>query len=306
MKTKLFLIFLSASSMVAAQTVKQGNIKLPRPTVAAQGHYKHLEKYPATSTNIATDKKQFPLQTMRPSYFNNLKLRAVYVDVPIEIFNIGTMPANSSEQTKKELEYLHSLADTGRSKEKVQECLTFANVYYRVLAVASDTDYIVMRKNLFYLGRQLGDWFNPDSLPATANFMAKVWQDASYYTWALKFKYNRIRPYQLDTTLRQITNPNFPAYPSGHSANSYVAAYVYSELLPQFTELFTRNAFDMAFSREIIGVHFPSDSEAGRLLARQLVNLFLQTNSFRKDLSEAKKEMQNMFSRKDIGKKTLQ
>ncbi len=57
MKTKLFLIFLSASSMVAAQTVKQGNIKLPRPTVAAQGHYKHLEKYPATSTNIATDKK---------------------------------------------------------------------------------------------------------------------------------------------------------------------------------------------------------------------------------------------------------
>jgi acid phosphatase (class A) len=62
----------------------------------------------------------------------------------------------------------------------------------------------------------------------------------------------------------------------------------------------------MAYSREIIGVHFPSDSEAGRLLARQLVNLFLQSSSFRKDLSEAKKEIQKMNSRKDIGKKTLQ
>ncbi|MFN2440825.1 MAG: phosphatase PAP2 family protein, partial [Chitinophagaceae bacterium] len=246
MKATLFIIFLSFFSTVTAQTIKQGNIKLPRSIIAAQGHYKHLQKFPTTSTNIEADKKQFPLETMRPSYFNNLKLRAVYVDVPIETFDLGPMPANSSIQTKKELEYLHSLADTGRSKEKVQECLNSANIYYRVLAITSDTDYTVMRRNLFHMGRQLGDWFNPDSLPVTANFMAKVWQDASYYMWVLKFKYNRIRPYQLDTTLKQITNPNFPAYPSGHSTNSYVAAYVYSELLPQFTKLFTKNAFDMA------------------------------------------------------------
>ncbi len=288
MKKKMLLIFLSASSIVAAQTVKQGNIKLPRPTVAAQGHYKHLQKYLITSRDIQADKKQFPLETMRHSYFNNLKLRAVYIDVPIEIFDMGTMPANGSKQTKKELDYLHSLADTSRTKEKIAECLNFANVYYRVLAIPSDSDYTVMRKNLFHTGRQIGAWFSPDSLPIKANLMAKVWQDATYYTWALKFRYNRIRPYQLDTTLKQISNPNFPAYPSGHSTNSYVAAYVYSELLPQFTALFTMNAFDMAYSREIIGVHFPSDSEAGRLLARQLVNLFLQSNSFKKDLSEAK------------------
>ena len=152
-------------------------------------------------------------------------------------------------------EYLHSLSDTFRGKEKLEECLNFANVYYRVLAVHSDTDYTALRQNLFHMGRQSGDWFSADSLPVTANFMAKVWQYATYYTRALKFKYNRIRPYQLDTTLRQITNPNFPSYPSAHSANSYTAAFVYSELLPEFTELFNRNALDMAFSREIRGVH---------------------------------------------------
>jgi acid phosphatase (class A) len=298
MKIKILLIALSSTSLLAAQTLKHGNVQSPRPTIAAQKHYKHLQKYPAISTNIETDIKQFPLKTIRPSYFNNLKLRAVYVDVPIEIFDIGIMPANSSIQTKKELEYLHSLADTGRSEERIEKCMMFANIYYRVLAVSSDTDYTTLRKNLFHIGRQIGDWFHPDSLPITANFMAKVWQDATYYSWALKFKYNRIRPYQLDTTLKQITNPNFPAYPSAHSANSYVAAYVYSELLPQYTGLFTKNAFDMAFSREIIGVHFPSDSEAGRLLARQLVNLFLQSNSFKKDLAEARKEIQKKIIRK--------
>ncbi|MFN2457636.1 MAG: phosphatase PAP2 family protein [Chitinophagaceae bacterium] len=302
MRIESLLIVLLSSSVVAAQTVKQGNIKLPRPTVAAKGHYKHLQNYPVTPTNIDADKKHFPLETMRHSYFNNLKLRAVYVDVPIEIFDIGSMPANSSIQTKKELEYLHGVADTSRNKEKIEESLKFANIYYRVLAVPSDTDYTALRKNLFHIGRQLGNWFNPDSLPITANFMAKVWQDATYYCWALKFKYNRIRPYQLDTTLKQITNPNFPAYPSGHSTNSYVAAYVYSELLPQFTELFTRNAFDMAFSREMLGVHFPSDTESGRLLARQLVNLFLQSNSFKKDLLKAKTEIKKIINRNDFSK----
>ena len=46
----------------------------------------------------------------------------------------------------------------------------------------------------------------------------------------------------------------------------------------------------MAHSREIIGVHYPSDSEASRMLARQLVNKLFQNEKFLKDFEQVKKE----------------
>ena len=52
------------------------------------------------------------------------------------------------------------------------------------------------------------------------------------------------------------------------------------------------NAYDMAFSREILGVHFPSDSEAGRIFARQFVNELLKTKAFIQDLEEVKSEIE--------------
>lgn len=47
----------------------------------------------------------------------------------------------------------------------------------------------------------------------------------------------------------------------------------------------------MAWSRELIGVHYPSDSECGRIFARQLVNFLMESETFRNDLEEAKKEL---------------
>jgi hypothetical protein len=46
----------------------------------------------------------------------------------------------------------------------------------------------------------------------------------------------------------------------------------------------------MAHSREIIGVHYPSDSETSRVLARQLVNELFKNERFLKDLALVKKE----------------
>ena len=108
---------------------------------------------------------------------------------------------------------------------------------------------------------------------------------------AAKLRFNRIRPWDLEPRLESLENANFPAYPSGHSGNSWVAAYVYAELLPEHRELFERNAADMAYSREILGVHFASDSESGRLFARQLVDRLLERPEFRRDLEAARREI---------------
>jgi acid phosphatase (class A) len=278
-----------ACTQAATRAAHQGTL-----TRLAQAlpHYESLARLSSAPQPRASglDRRQFDLSSMRPGYLKTLGLAPAYLDVPATGFVVPEFPANSSEQTRGEIEFLLKL-EKERTPETVAESQRLAGVYYRNSVKPEDADYPAMRRNLFHMGRQLGAWFSPDTLPVTADFMARVWSDASYYIWAHKFRSNRARPYQLDGRLQNLEDPNFPAYPSGHAGNSYVAAYVYEQLLPEHRELFLANARDMAYSREILGVHFPSDSEAGRLLARQIVDRLLTEPAFTRDLAAARAEI---------------
>ena len=106
----------------------------------------------------------------------------------------------------------------------------------------------------------------------------------------MKFKYARIRPVVVDPRIKNLQETNWAAYPSGHASNSYINAYIYQELAPEFTDVFTKDAYDMAHSREIIGVHYPSDSESARIFARQFVNKLFQNEKFLTDFEKVKQE----------------
>jgi acid phosphatase (class A) len=165
-----------------------------------------------------------------------------------------------------------------------------AGIYYNARTTPADSNYARYRNNLFFIGRSVGTWFTPENLPVTADFMARVWQDASYFIWSMKYKYLRIRPVVIDSTVHNLEDTNWAAYPSGHAANSYINAYLYSELGPEFTDIFIKDAYDMAHSREIIGVHYPSDSEASRVFARQFVNKLFENEKFVADFKNVKAE----------------
>ena len=264
---------------------------------ASPTHYRELGSLSAEPrpAERGVDRRQFSLSAMSAGYLKVLDATPAYLDVPPTTFQLPEFPANSSAQTRAELDHLLAL-QARRTPEEIARSRELAGVYYRLSVKPGDADWPRMRQNLFHMGRQLGPWFSPDSLPATADFMARVWSDASYYLWAAKFRFNRVRPYTIEPRLENLETPNFPAYPSGHSSNSYVAAYVYELLLPEHRDLFIRNAQDMAYSREILGVHFASDSESGRVFARQFVDRIQQEPAFRKDLEAARQEIRKVIS----------
>jgi acid phosphatase (class A) len=256
----------------------------------ARGHYKQLGVLNAKSksTSEEIDKLHFPEEpavkerrlSLKPHYLSN---------VTLDDFTIPDPPANSSDQTRAELNYLLALQNQ-RTKLDIESSLYMAGIYYNLRVKPEDSTYTFFRNNLFHIGRSIGTWFNPKDLPLTANLVANVWRDASYFIWAMKLKYLRIRPYVLEKGLKNLEETNWAAYPSGHASNSYVNAYLYMELAPEFSDFFLKDAYDMAHSREILGVHYPSDSESGRIFARQLVNKLLQNEEFLKDLEAVKKE----------------
>jgi acid phosphatase (class A) len=255
-----------------------------------KGYYRSLQSFSAQpkSPDEAVDREKFPYDASAAE--KRLSMKPYYLKgVTLDDFQIPDPPANSSEQTRAELNYLLQLQQT-RTKLDVESSLHMAGIYYSVKTKPGDSLYNQYRQNLFHIGRSLGNWFNPTDLPVTADFMARVWQDASYFIWAAKYKYLRVRPYVLDKDIQNLEETNWAAYPSGHAANSYVNAYIYQEVAPEFSEVFIKDAYDMAHSREILGVHYPSDSESSRVLARQFVNKLFQNEKFVQDFELVRKE----------------
>lgn len=279
------LILLTLFTPAYSQTEKtQGSL------TPARGHYKQLSTFsPKPKTkNEEIDKLKFI--TDKETIERRMSLTPVYLkNIKVDDFKIPDAPANSSEQTRAEINYLLALQNS-RTDEEVRASLYMADIYYNPRVKPEDSTYAAYRRNLFHIGSSIGSWFNPDNLPVTANLMANVWRDASYFIWSLKFRYARIRPVFIDSDVKNLQETDWAAYPSGHASNSYVNAYIYQELAPEFTDVFIKDAYDMAHSREILGVHYPSDSESARIFARQFVNMLFQNPEFLRDFELAKKE----------------
>lgn len=271
-------------------TYGQATKNQPRKLTPARGHYKQLEAFSGKpkSANEEIDKQKFV--TDKETIERRMSLKPIYLtNVKVDDFIIPDVPANTSEQTRAEVNYLLALQNS-RTQEEVRASLFMADIYYNLRVKPEDSTYTHYRKHLFHIGSSIGSWFNPENLPVTANLVASVWQDASYFIWSLKFKYARIRPVFIDADIKNLQETDWAAYPSGHAANSYVNAYLFQEFAPEFTDVFIKDAYDMAHSREIIGVHYPSDSESARIFARQFVNMLFKNEKFLSDFELAKKE----------------
>ena len=92
----------------------------------------------------------------------------------------------------------------------------------------------------------------------------------------LKYKFRRARPAQVAPHLGYVisvietTTHQTPAYPSGHQVQASIAAEILCSLYPEHSSMFYKLASTIGYARVMQGVHYPSDNEAGMILARVL------------------------------------
>lgn len=260
----------------------------------SKAHYKtlsSLDKKP-TSAFAWMDTIKYPRKEVATGTLAVTMWRTVYLidDVP-ELLGIEPPPANSSEQTRKELEFLAKLRDT-RTDKDISRYRNLAGIYHSPNNFNPlDPDYDRNFSSLFHIGSPLGDWYTYKNLPVTAKFLSNVYRDAMYYVFKMKIAFNRPRPYHLDAKLDALEKPHHQSFPSGHSSGSFANAYIMMEIAPELKDKFIEAAEEMAISREYLGCHYPSDSEMGRLWARKFVNELFKKEKFRKDFELAKKEI---------------
>jgi hypothetical protein len=109
---------------------------------------------------------------------------------------------------------------------------------------------------------------------ATKSLFRTILTLAEYIGLLYKDRFDRLRPNQLLPRLRPfIANPPHASYPSNHSFQSFAIADIFAKIAesePSVPELY-RCARRVAENREYAGVHFASDTEAGRQLAKMCV-----------------------------------
>jgi hypothetical protein len=115
-----------------------------------------------------------------------------------------------------------------------------------------------------------------------------------------KYKFNRPRPSQLSNRIMPpIDPPGHASYPSGHATE----AYLVSGLLGLVMQLndpaapppgsLERLADRIARNREVLGVHYRSDSEAGRDLAAKTLPLLRRCTTVTQVIGAAAAEWSN-------------
>ena len=125
------------------------------------------------------------------------------------------------------------------------------------------------------------------------DFVDEIERQVDAITIKRKFDYNRPRPKEVAESkgmkLKPHVEVNTPGYPSNHTIKGLVIANVLKRYHPNISTKVDKIANENAESRVSLGVHFPSDVEAGRIMAQGLIDNLNTDKLPEEEMSKKKK-----------------
>ena len=219
-------------------------------------------------------------------------MRTVYISGEDEarLPALVQFPANSSDQTRAELDYLLAL-QASRKKEEIERALSIGNIgAWPTVINPTDSAYATNLSQLFYIATPVGNWYNNRNFPATTQLLLNCIQDIRVTEFRLKKHFRRARPYHLEQRLQPLARMSSPSFASGHTLWAFAQAFLFSEIIPEKRQDFIKMAEEVRWSRELMGIHYPSDNEASRVIAWMLLKAWSKNPQFVQDLNRAKQE----------------
>lgn len=239
------------------------------------------------------DTIRYPWAEYSKGALGNALWRTVYLlpNDEKQLAGLVKFPASSSDQTRAELDYLLKLQNS-RTQQEIDRANYIANIgSWPNILNPTDPDYQANREQLYYiLSTATGKQYDYSRYPATTTLLLNCIQDIRVTEFRLKQFFKRPRPYHVEPRLQPLTRINSPSFPSGHSLWSYTEAYIFGELFPQKRQDFIKVAAEVWWSRELLGIHYPSDNEASRIIGWHLLKYWYKNPGFIADLKKAQME----------------
>lgn len=134
----------------------------------------------------------------------------------------------------------------------------------------------------------------PENSPALYRLLERAHRTTDTVGRSAKTYFSRVRPYQQykePSGVPQSERPtDFTSYPSGHTHAAWVAGMIFTAIDPVNTEPIMKIAYEMGQSRVIVGFHYQSDVDAGRIAGSVTFARLCAEPEFLTMLQEAKDE----------------
>ena len=150
-------------------------------------------------------------------------------------------------------------------------------------------------EDLFAIAKVLGENFNKESLPATAQLWADMSNDQSIVVSAAKRYFQHPRPYDLDSNIKSVCGSKAGgpknSYPSGHGTVGYLSAAVLSMMVPEKAEALHARADQYGRSRVVCGDHYAADIPGSKETADLILGNMIGNARFQQEFAAAKAEV---------------
>lgn len=207
--------------------------------------------------------------------FWSLAARPLTTAVHLSDISLPPPPANDSLETRAEIAAMLRMKADERTTATVDAIVSEAGT-----------------TTIWFTDHRFAEYFSPTSTLPEVAVLAYAWEDLSTLIMTEKKQFDRPRPNVLKAAIDPVIDvPHHPAYPSGHSAQAHFLAYILGELHPESRDAYITRADEIAHHREVAGLHYPSDSAAGALLAQQYFDALHTDPTFLKLMEEAKRKI---------------
>ena len=192
-------------------------------------------------------KKMVYTETIKPKHRNKMHMPLTVFREDLQLpYGIGKsrMPDNDSNVTYRELKYLASVKPNLSAVKEGDE------VEESFLPLIEKNDVTISNE-----------------------FLHRVVQESARFIMAMKYHYNRPRPYQIaevygmDLNGTELDSMKTPSYPSGHAVQGYLVAELLSHMDPKNSFEYRTMGERIAHSRIIAKAHYPSDKKFGKVVA---------------------------------------
>lgn len=142
----------------------------------------------------------------------------------------------------------------------------------------------------------MGMTISKEATPAIYRFIKRVGETGNQATSRAKRRYMRVRPF---ARMNEHVASRFDdendlrhngSYPSGHTGFGWSSALAMAEVAPELQDTILRRGFEYGESRVIVGAHWQSDVDAGRLAASAAIARMHTSPDYWEDLEEARAE----------------
>ena len=169
-------------------------------------------------------------------------------------------------------------------------------ILFLMLMVATWVSASAQTKKVSVLGDSCSQGDCPHVSKEILNLASWAVKDARKVSNPAKDYYKRLKPFQVfheaslkDDAEKAVSSSTY-AYPSGHAVRSWTYAFVLADVAPEYTDVLNKCANDYSMGRVIMGRHWKTDIDAGKMVAAKVYEQLKKSPAYQAQLKLAREQ----------------